>query len=123
MPWIVSYFSTALGLGLVLLHGLALIVPAVIFLAAFDAGSDYSAIVWLGYILVLPAAVIWLWFCWRFFLPVIFEIAKRGWKGLFGIAYLTPHHVRQIVRDGRQVLWSDVDNVYGRWKKLESNND
>jgi len=76
--------------------------------------GDYLGFTALGYIAYAFAAVMWLWFGFRFFFPVVFEIAIAGWKGILCIAYLTPQQAVEIVWSGWLTLRKDVEDVLGR---------
>jgi hypothetical protein len=112
-----------LGLLLVGVQGLAFLLPLTLMMIAPVAVGEYLGLAALGYILAVPAGIVWIWCGLRFLLPVTFDIALKGWKGILGTSYLTPQQVMQIVIDGRRVLWKDVEDLFGLKAKAIPQND
>ena len=96
MKWVASSLSACLGLLLAQLIALAVTVPLIVLLllvTTLTNGNSYPATLIVGALF----ATVCMWFCFRFWLPAVVDIAAGGWKGLLAVAYLTPGAVLAII--------------------------
>jgi len=88
MRWLISYFSTALGLAYLLLVCVVVIFPVFFLMLLAQAAIPQFEMLGIALVMLVFAPVFASFP--RFFFPVVFGLAFAGWRGMLCIEFLTP---------------------------------